>query len=230
MGVKPFSRGGYSPIHNAVFDDIMPRLSANGWKVLCVAIRQTLGWVATPGGDPRIRKEWDRISYSQFMKKSGIKSRATVSRALKECRAAGFLLRHQVGVERGKPAFAYSLNQDYELPTGSNFELYQSLTGSKNEPSLVQVLNQQKKKEHNDDNRNPHAETLACIIRTYEAEIGEVTPGVKDRLGNLVEQYPDGRRWGIAFDGVIGSGVRRLDYLTTCLENVGKPHYARPGR
>ena len=64
--IKPFE-GGWFPIHNAVFDVIMPSLSPNGWKILCVAIRQTLGWRAK--GDPTglMRREWDRISYSQFM-------------------------------------------------------------------------------------------------------------------------------------------------------------------
>ena len=47
--IKPFDAGSWFPIHNAVFDVIMPRLSPNGCKVLCVAIRQTWnlrGWLA----------------------------------------------------------------------------------------------------------------------------------------------------------------------------------------
>ena len=119
--IKPFDAGGWFPIHNAVFDVIMPRLSPNGWKILCVAIRQTWGWVADSDGDPRNRREWDRVSYSQFNAKSGIKSRSTVARALKECLESGYLLRHQVGMERGMPAYAYALNRDFEVewPAGS---------------------------------------------------------------------------------------------------------------
>ena len=119
--IKPFDAGGWFPIHNAVFDVIMPRLSPNGWKILCVAIRQTWGWVADSDGDPRDRREWDRVSYSQFKAKSGIKNRSTVARALKECLDSGYLLRHQVGVERGMPAYAYALNRDFEVdwPAGS---------------------------------------------------------------------------------------------------------------
>ena len=48
--IKPFDAGGWFPIHNHVFDVIMPSLSPNGCKVLCVAIRQTWGWRAE--GDP----------------------------------------------------------------------------------------------------------------------------------------------------------------------------------
>ena len=113
--LRPFDAGGWFPIHNAVFDVIMPLLSPNGWKILCVAIRQTWGWVADSDGDPRHRREWDRVSYSQFTAKSGIKSRSTVSRALKECLDSGYLLRHQVGTERGMPAYVYALNREFEI-------------------------------------------------------------------------------------------------------------------
>ncbi len=118
--IKPFDAGSWFPIHNAVFDVIMPRLSPNGWKVLCVAIRQTWGWVAD-GTDPQQRKQSDRISYSQFKDKTGIGSYSTISRALDECLDAGYMKRHKVGEHpgTGKPTFAYELNTDYELPVES---------------------------------------------------------------------------------------------------------------
>jgi hypothetical protein len=148
--VRPFDAGGWFPIHNAVFDLIMPQLSPNAWKVLCVAIRQTWGWVADPNGDPKVRREWDRISYSQFQAKSGIKSRATVSKALTECLAKGYLLRYQVGTERGQPTYAYALNRDFEVewPTGSKNEpvtgtKFEPVTGLKNEPTKQRETNRQ---------------------------------------------------------------------------------------
>ncbi|MEA3376950.1 MAG: hypothetical protein U9R72_12220, partial [Chloroflexota bacterium] len=114
--IKPFDAGSWFPIHNAVFDVVMPRLSPNGWKVLCVAIRQTWGWVAD-GKDPQERKRADRISYSQFREKAGIGSYSTVARALEECLEAGYLERHKVAEHpgTGKPIFTYELNTDYEL-------------------------------------------------------------------------------------------------------------------
>jgi hypothetical protein len=122
--IRPFDVGGWFPIHNAVFDVIMPSLSPNAWKILCVAIRQTVGWVADPEGDPAQRKEWDRISYSQFQEKAGIGGKATTQRALEECLESGYLIRRQEGTYRGKPAFVYALNRDYEieLPTGTEIE------------------------------------------------------------------------------------------------------------
>ena len=117
--IRPFDAGGWFPIHNYVFDMIMPNLSPNGWKILCVAIRQTWGWRAE--GDPSglVRREWDRISYSQFRKKAGIASDATVRRALQECIQTGYIVRRQVGTHQGtgKPLYTYALNRDYEATT-----------------------------------------------------------------------------------------------------------------
>jgi hypothetical protein len=112
--IRPFETGYFS-IHNGVFDVIMPRLSANGWKVLCVAIRQTLGWVDK--SDPSRRRESDVISYSQFQEKAGIGSRHTVSRAVRECLEAGYLVRREIRKHQGtaKPIYAYALNTGYEL-------------------------------------------------------------------------------------------------------------------
>jgi len=121
VGERVFDTSGQFIIKNAVFDVIMPELSPNAFKVLCVAIRQTWGWVAEPGGNPNNRREWDRISYSQFKEKAGIGSRHTISRAIKECLAAGYLLRHQVDTVQGtgKPIYAYSLNTEYELASSA---------------------------------------------------------------------------------------------------------------
>ena len=122
--VKPFDAGRWFPIHNAVFDVIMPEISPNAWKILCVAIRHTWGWKANRNGDPKERKQWDHIPYSQFKAASGISSYATVKRALDECLERGFLLRRQPldadgnpQMVRGKPYFEYALNRDYELTT-----------------------------------------------------------------------------------------------------------------
>lgn len=109
--IKPFEIP-WTPVHNYVFDEIMPKLSPNGWKVLCVAIRQTLGWAGDGLGG---RKEWDTISYAQFLEKTGIGSDKTLTRALKECLNFGYLLRRQVGTHQGtrKPIYAYRLNTQY---------------------------------------------------------------------------------------------------------------------
>jgi hypothetical protein len=109
--IKPFAKPGYTMVNNAILDHIMPDLSGSGWKILCVAIRQTIGWVdeETDSG----RRESDRISYSQFMDKSGIRGRSTVSRAIQECMNKGYLLRHPSADH--DQSFDYSLNQEFEM-------------------------------------------------------------------------------------------------------------------
>ncbi|HNT73745.1 MAG TPA: replication protein [Anaerolineae bacterium] len=109
--VKPFETKGFFVIHNCVFDTIMPNISPNAFKVLCTAIRQTLGW----------HKESDLISYSQFLEKTGIKSRSTVSSAIQECLDKRYLLRveQEQCTNLGKPSFFYRLNTDFELEDSS---------------------------------------------------------------------------------------------------------------
>jgi phage replication O-like protein O len=104
--VKPFDRGFFA-IHNAVFDVMMPDLSPNAFKVLCVAIRQTMGW----------NRQADTISFSQFREKAGIASQSTVNRAIQENLEKGYLIRAKVGHHTGtnKPIYSYKLNTDLEL-------------------------------------------------------------------------------------------------------------------
>jgi len=129
--MKPF-QAPYTMVHNYVIDHIMPDLSPNAWKVLCVAIRQTIGWQdeATESG----RRESDVITYSQFQRQTGIVSRGTLSRALKECLDKGYLLREEVDQYRGKPAFAYRLNTEYEATGTETVPVDGAPTGTETVP------------------------------------------------------------------------------------------------
>jgi hypothetical protein len=80
----------------------------------------------------------------------------------------------------------------------------------------------------NDGNRRNARATIDQVSSLYQDEIGMVTPGVKRELVKLLRRFPLMRQWDAGFDGVIRSGVRRLDYLTTCLENVGKSKVVKP--
>ena len=113
VAVRPFMPPEikYTMVSNVILEHIMPDLSGSGWKILCVAIRKTLGW--SDPNDPTQRKEKDRISYSQFLEGSGIKSTATVSKALKECLAKNYLLRYPS--EDHKQGYEYGLNRNFEI-------------------------------------------------------------------------------------------------------------------
>jgi hypothetical protein len=106
--LKPFNPRS-TTVENIVYDKIMPNLSANGWKILCLAIRKTLGWADT--NTQSGRKESDIISISQFMEGCGIGSNNTVIQAIDECMSKGYLLREPAP---GR-TFSYRLNLDYEI-------------------------------------------------------------------------------------------------------------------
>lgn len=72
----------------------MPRLTDTSWRVLCVVVRQTLGWKAAGGH----RKVQDWLSHSQLKKRTGRHSEA-VSRAIQDLLNRGLI---DVRDERGR--------------------------------------------------------------------------------------------------------------------------------
>jgi hypothetical protein len=105
----------FTLVSNAVFDHIMPALSSDGWKVLCVAIRQTWGW---PGDKTLARRgESARLGVDQFVDGTGIKDRAAVERALAECLAVGCLVSFpaEQDAQTGAAGHIYALNTAFEL-------------------------------------------------------------------------------------------------------------------
>ena len=131
--IQPLDYPPYTMFHNWLLDHAMRELSPNAWKVVCAAVRQTIGYTDPATGG---RKASDEISYSQFMEMTGIGGRATLSRAIHECLEGGYLVRRRTRTYRGKPVYAYALNTDYKVvqqdqATGSKTE---PMTGSKTEP------------------------------------------------------------------------------------------------
>ena len=101
--VRPFdSHGCLTQFHNALLDSVMPNVSPNAWKILCLVIRQTVGWQREDAG----------ISYPAIQRATGIKSRPTVAAAIKE-------LEQMALIERGRPddqsEMFYRLNYSAEV-------------------------------------------------------------------------------------------------------------------
>lgn len=71
---------------------------------------------------------------------------------------------------------------------------------------------------------------LAEVVRMYESEIGPVTERTIQKLTALVEEHQGIGKWRDAFDAVVWSNVRRLDYVKRCLENERAPRPKRSGR
>ena len=66
-------------VPNIIFDKYLPNLKESELKILLIIIRQTYGWVNTKTGK---RKTRDRITQSQFIKKTGL-SRRVISKTIK---------------------------------------------------------------------------------------------------------------------------------------------------
>lgn len=89
-------------IHNALFDTIMPQVSGNAWKLLCLIIRQTDGW----------NREEIGLSYRDLLLGLGVSSRATVAAAIDELRPFNLLTINESGKWEET---RYSLNLDVEI-------------------------------------------------------------------------------------------------------------------
>ena len=77
------------PIPALYIDAIMPALSDAEWRVLCVVIRQTLGWV-----DPenkKLRKSRDWITHSQFKART-CKSGDAISKSIASLVKLGLII------------------------------------------------------------------------------------------------------------------------------------------
>jgi hypothetical protein len=72
---------------NWLFDEVMPRVDANAFRIICIVARKTWGW----------NKNTDTISVSQFVKLSGIKTRTTALKAIGSALESGFVARSKVG-------------------------------------------------------------------------------------------------------------------------------------
>lgn len=76
-------------VPNVVFDSLLPFLTYAELKILLVVIRQTYGWINKRTGK---RKVYDRITYSQFIKKTGL-SRRSVNTAMTSLYKKGLITR-----------------------------------------------------------------------------------------------------------------------------------------
>lgn len=99
---SPYSE--LTPVRNAIFDRIMPALSSDAWKVLCVALRMTWGGDAVIDGDTL-----PGIGVTDFVEKTGIEDRTAVEAAIKECVDAGYL----TFPESDDLVFDFVLNVDF---------------------------------------------------------------------------------------------------------------------
>jgi len=64
---------GTTPFPNFLLDHVMPTLKDTEWRLLCVIVRQTLGWQQQGGGP---HKEWEWLTHRQLKARTGRASEA----------------------------------------------------------------------------------------------------------------------------------------------------------
>jgi len=96
--------GAFVPFPSVLIDEWLPRLKDTEWRLLCVVVRQTLGWKSRKG---RKRRDW--MSQSQLMKRTGRYS-AALSCALDALARQGLLC---CSTAQGKPLLTPEERRQY---------------------------------------------------------------------------------------------------------------------
>lgn len=77
----------HTVVNDWLFDEVMPNTGHAAFKVVCAVVRKTWGFV----------KEWDEISFSQFIEVTGISGRNNISNGIQEAIDKGFIERKKWG-------------------------------------------------------------------------------------------------------------------------------------
>lgn len=108
MSEKPFQEHNkFTQVHNYIFDQLMPILSPNAFKVLMFVVRHTRGMTDAQGNRIKIV----RLRYDAIKEGTGISGNITLSWALRELR-----LFDLIAVDEGheREANKYAINEDHE--------------------------------------------------------------------------------------------------------------------
>ena len=182
-----------TPFPNYLLNEVMPTLRDTEWKLLCVIVRQTLGWHDAKSGG---RKSQDWMTRSQLMQKTGRNSEA-LSQAL-DSLVQGNLI--EVKSASGKPLPTTALRRQtrgrifYALHplliqqisgnerTKSNGQAVDNCTKSEHETSKIELTSSVfrhdgRKSEHRKvDKPNRTKETLTKITKTKENGTKKIFP------------------------------------------------------
>ena len=188
--IKPFEhQGQYTQVHNIVFDKIMPSISPVAFKVLMAIIRKTKGW----------HKNTDRISESQMVFITGIKSGNTIRKA-----AAELVKAHIIICTPGdwtNPNM-YGLNLDYEIEADGGT--------SKNEDTKETLLKKVKNNYSDDLNKfYDHFEKLGHVFTKPQTKNAIVAAIGKYGVSDTIAAYERAIENGAENVGIYAAGILR---------------------
>lgn len=112
----------YTQVANTFFDTYLPAMTLGEMKVYLVIVRQTVGWRKK---GTIYRKEKDRITVSQFVKKTGL-SKRVISHAITSLASKGLIFvtdtrGNDIGLpmkRKGRIHLYYSLTRPSSYPLG----------------------------------------------------------------------------------------------------------------
>jgi phage replication O-like protein O len=165
--IRPFEPKDekYTIVDNVIFDYIMPTLSPNAWKVLCLILRKTRGW----------HKEWDGLAYSQIKEGTGIKSDPTVNKALTELLGKEYI-RQVKGDKWDAAQYALNVTIEIEVENGATIETTAEPTIENEVGSTIeskdtkQTMKQRKKKKEARAKTPPAVHTFREAAHRYPAK------------------------------------------------------------
>lgn len=149
-------------IPNDLVDKLLSQMSPNALKCYLVIVRSTLGW----------GKEFDAISASKFMEKTGIKKSDTVWVALGELKTLGLI--EDVSVP-GKPTLFKVITHPNQRDTPKNGSPPQNgVTPTPKKGTTLNRGTQKKEEERNKKNNSsssspPKEETAMVVFDAYSA-------------------------------------------------------------
>jgi phage replication O-like protein O len=112
-----FNKPNYTQTPNDFFDEVAKTLKEGELRVMLVIMRQTFGWG---------NKQWDRISLSQFVEKTGMEEKS-VCRSLQTLIAKKLVIKHKEG-PIGREKVWYSLvvenPNEFEIPIDDSNNSY----------------------------------------------------------------------------------------------------------
>lgn len=183
-------------IPNDLVDKLLSQMSPNALKCYLVIVRSTLGW----------GKEFDAISASKFMKKTGIKKSDTVWVALGELKVLSLI--EDVSVP-GKPTLFKVLTHPKNRDTLKNGSPPQN--GVTPTPKKGTTLNRgtQKKEEERNKKDNYSSSSYPPILEEDEDELVScevvTTPDPYSELSEYIEELPR----EIVIDGINAIATER---------------------
>jgi len=193
---------------NWLFDEVMPQVSGNAFKIICAVARKTWGW----------NKNADAISISQFADMLGTSSRSNTIRSINAALETGFISRTK---SKRQSIYRMNFNQSDSTKTvpysNDTVEGSTKIVPSGSTKTVPQVVPKQYPQHKERIKKETSSNGLGAVYSAYENNIGTLTPIICDMIEDAVKDYG-----GDAVTKAIGiaakNNVRKWNYVNGVLK------------